>query len=41
MIFQKSNKQSVATEEEYIEETAQETEDNIDTVVGPSVNVDC
>ncbi|MDO9509742.1 MAG: polymer-forming cytoskeletal protein [Candidatus Magasanikbacteria bacterium] len=40
MIFQKSNKQSVGAEEEYIQETVQETEDNIDTVVGPSVNVE-
>ena len=40
MIFQKPSKQNMEVEEIYIEEAVQETEDNIDTVVGPSVNVE-
>ncbi len=40
MIFQKSNKQSTEAEEAPVEQTGRETEDNIDTVVGPSVNVE-
>ena len=40
MIFQKPSKQNMEIEEIYIEEAVQETEDNIDTVVGPSVNVE-
>ncbi len=40
MIFQKSKKQDVAMDDNYVEETEQETQDNIDTVVGPSVNVE-
>ncbi len=40
MIFQNKNKQNVEIEENYIEQTTKETEDNIDTVVGPSVNVE-
>jgi cytoskeletal protein CcmA (bactofilin family) len=41
MIFQKSKKQEdIETEEIYVEEAEEETPDNIDTVVGPSVNVE-
>lgn len=40
MIFQKSKKQDVAMDDNNVEETEQETQDNIDTVVGPSVNVE-
>ncbi|HRY36508.1 MAG TPA: polymer-forming cytoskeletal protein [Candidatus Magasanikbacteria bacterium] len=40
MIFQKQNKQNTEEQEVYIEQTNRETEDNIDTVVGPSVNVE-
>lgn len=40
MIFQKSKTQDVEFDETYAEEVEQETQDNIDTVVGPSVNVE-
>ena len=39
MIFQNKNKQNAEIEENFIEQTT-ESEDNIDTVVGPSVNVE-
>ena len=40
MIFQKSKKQDIEIDENYVEEVEQEAQDNIDTVVGPSVNVE-
>ncbi len=40
MIFQNKNKQNTEGEVELIEQVERESEDNIDTVVGPSVNVE-
>lgn len=40
MIFQNKNKQNVEAEEMFTENAEREAEDNIDTVVGPSVNVE-
>jgi len=40
MIFQNKNKQNVEVEENYIGQAEKDAQDNIDTVVGPSVNVE-